>query len=173
MTDVMRSQELFAEEPLFSQGIRAGEFTFVAQDSRGPDGSLGGVSDAQSQARRSLENLGIALKALGQGLEDLVSLTVLLPNYADAREVAAVLDAAFPNPKKAYPATTFLGVMGLEGGCRVRLDAVATSSPEREQILVPDIPVAMGNRCHGVRVGDLLFPVGRRCSRLTGKGASA
>jgi 2-iminobutanoate/2-iminopropanoate deaminase len=157
MTDIVRSQELFAEEPLFSQGIRAGEFTFLAQDGRGPDVSLGGASDAQSQARRSLENLGIALKALGQGLEDLVSLMVLLPNYADAREVAAVLDAAFPDPKKAYPATTFLGVMGLEGGCRVRLDAVATSSPEREQILVPDLPFALGSRCHGVRVGDLLF----------------
>ena len=156
MTDVVRSQELFAEDPLFSQGIRAGELTFLAQDGRGPDGSLGGASDAQGQARRSLENLGIALKALGHGLEDLVSLTVLLPDYGDAREVASVLDAAFPNPKKAYPATTFLGVMGLEGGCRVRLDAVAASSPEREQILVPDVPFALGNRCHGVsqRRGD-------------------
>ena len=157
MTDVVRSKELFAEEPLFSQGIRAGEMTFLAQDGRGPDGLLGGASDAQGQARRSLENLETGLQALGQGLEDLVSLTVLLSDYADAREVAAVLDTAFPNPKKAYPATTFLGVMGLEGGCRVRMDAVATSSPEREQILVPDVPFALGNRCHGVRVGDLLI----------------
>ena len=102
MTDVVRSKNLFAEDPLFSQGIRAGELTFLAQDGRGPDGSLGGASDAQGQARRSLENLEIGLKALSQGLEDLVSLTVLLPDYADAREVAAVLDAAFPNPKKAY-----------------------------------------------------------------------
>ncbi len=61
MTDVVRSKELFAEEQLFSQGIKAGELTFLAQDGRGPDGLLGGASDAQGQARRSLENLEIGL----------------------------------------------------------------------------------------------------------------
>ncbi len=51
MTDIVRSQELFAEETLFSQGIRAGELTFLAQDGRGPDGLLGGASAAQDLMR--------------------------------------------------------------------------------------------------------------------------
>ena len=167
--DLVNLKGLYSEEALFSQGIRAGGWTFLAQDARGPDGSLEQANNAQDQAHRTLENLSTALKTLGQGLEHLVTLTVFLPNYSDGLGVAKVLESAFPHPEKACPATTFLGVAGLEGGSRVRMDAVATSSPDREQICISDLPFALGNRCHGVRVGDLVFLSGVDAADSHGK----
>lgn len=151
------SHSLYVEDELFSQGVVAGDFTFVAQDARRPDGSLGDPSNASSQAYQTLENLNTALANIGQGLENLVSLTVFLPDYRDLHVVAGSLEKSFSDPKRVFPATTYVGVMGLDGGCRVRMDAVATSSPDREQIHAPDVPYALGSHCHGVRIGNYLF----------------
>ena len=148
---------LFDERSLFLPGIRAGELTFVAQDARGPHGSTGDARDAASQARQTLENLRTALREVEQNLDNVVSLWVLLTNYNDADTVARVLDEYFPSPQRAYPAVCFLGVTGLDGGCAVRMDAVASDSRDRSQINVPGAPLSTGSRCYGVRVGDLLF----------------
>ncbi|MBI2359707.1 MAG: RidA family protein, partial [Deltaproteobacteria bacterium] len=75
----------------------------------------------------------------------------------DAEAVARVLDEYFPNPQRAYPAVCFLGVTELDGDCVVRMDAVASDSRDRSQINVPGVALSKGNRCHGVRVGDLYF----------------
>ncbi|MBI2359713.1 MAG: RidA family protein [Deltaproteobacteria bacterium] len=132
----------------------------MAQDARGPDGSIGAAPNARSQARQTLENLRTALREVKQNLDNVVSLWVLLTNYDDAEAVARVLDEYFPNPQRAYPAVCFLGVTGLDGGCAVRMDAVASDSPTRSQIDVPGVPLSKGNRCHGVRIGDLHFLAG-------------
>lgn len=155
--EMICSAKLFDERSLFLQGIRAGELTFVAQDARGPDGSIGAARDARSQTRQTLENLRTALREVKQNLDNVVSLWVLLTNYDDAEAVARVLDEYFPSPQRAYPAVCFLGVTGLDGGCAVRLDAVASDSRDRSQISVPGVPLSKGSRCHGVRVGDLYF----------------
>ena len=156
MATTVHSQLLFSEEILFSQGIRAGEFVFTAQDARRADGELHETS-AQDQALRTVENLGLALKTAELDLGSVVSLMVYLPHYPDAVQVAQVLEASFGKSVDSYPATTLVGVAGLEGGCRVRMDAIATSSRDRTALRLPDLPIAPGSRCHGVRVGNFFF----------------
>lgn len=155
--DRISSARLFDESSLFLPGVRAGEVTFVAQDARGPHGSTGDARDARGQARQTLENLRTALREVGQDLDNVVSLWVLLANYDHADAVASVLDEYFPSPQQAYPAVCFLGVTGLDGGCAVRMDAVASDSQDRSQISVSGVPLSKGSRCHGVRLGNLHF----------------
>lgn len=151
------SNSLYAEDELFSQGIGGGDFTFLAQDARRTDGSLRDRNDAESQTFQTIEHLNTALETIGQQLENLVSLTFFLTDYKDLGVVAGSLERVFTDPGRIFPATTHIGVMGLDGGCRVRIDGVATSSPSREQIHAPDVPYALGCRCHGVGIGDYLF----------------
>ncbi len=155
--DTISSASLFDESSLFLPGVRTGELTFVAQDARGPNGSTGDARDAGSQARQTMENLRTALREVRQNLDNLVSLWVLLTNYDDADGVIRVIDEYFPSPQRAYPAVCFLGVTGLNGGCAVRIDAIASDNQDRSQISVPGVPLSKGSRCHGVRLEDLYF----------------
>lgn len=141
---------------LFAHGIRAGEFAFTAQDGRDPSGQLNETS-AQDQALRTVENLELALKNMELDLESVVGLMVYLPEYSDAAQVAQVLEASFGKRPESYPAATLVGVAWLEGGCRVRIDALATSSRDREAFRLMDLPLALGSCCHGVRVGNFFF----------------
>lgn len=155
MIQAINSNQLYSETTIFSQGIVADEFTFVAADARRPDGSIEERS-AKAQCIRSCEALRLALKSCGQDLQNLVSLTVSLADYADAAEIIGALRSQLE--RSATPAITFVGVSGLEGHCRVRIDAVATR--ERSQIkpiLLDDLPLAAGARCHGVRAHDFIF----------------
>jgi 2-iminobutanoate/2-iminopropanoate deaminase len=156
MATTLYSQLLFSEEMLFSQGVSAGVFAFTAQDARRANGDLHETS-APDQALRTLENLAVALETVGLDLGNVVSLIVYLPDYSDAARVAQVLEASFGKSVESYPATTLVGVAGLEGGCRVRMDAIATSSRDREVFRLTDLSLAPGNRCHGVRVGNFFF----------------
>src|SRR4051794_36806471 len=85
----------------FQPGVRAGVFAFASADGRGPDGSLGGARDAAAQAARSLDHLRNNLRALGQELDHVVSLLVLLTSYADLDAVARVLNERYPDPNRA------------------------------------------------------------------------
>ena len=158
--------QLFSENQLFNQGVQAGAFTFLAQDARGPDGTLGSDRSAKEQTHRTLANLDTALKSIGESLNHLVSLSVFLPDYADSAAVAEVLRATF---KTNPPAVNFVGVSGLEGDCCVRLDALATTSQERETIFISGIPMSIGAGCHGVRVGDFVFLSGVDAADANGR----
>lgn len=151
------SPKLFNEGSLFPPGIRAGELTFVTTDARDARGQIHGGTDATSQARRSLDNLNTALGEVGQNMEDLVSLWVLLTHYDDCEAVLRVLNEHFPDPNCAYPAVTVLGGTQLEAGCKLRVDAIASVSSNRGQLSVAEMPLAPGVLGHGVRSGDLYF----------------
>ena len=143
---------LASEHPAFSVGATVGDLTFVAQDAAGPGGLPSGTV---AQAERTLENLRHVLAAVGQGADDLVFLHVLLTDYAAAPEVARIVQAAF-RPGRA-PTTCFIGVSKLGPGRLVRMDAVASTSRDRAQIVAPGLPLPLGASCHAVRVGDLVF----------------
>ena len=159
MFSTINSQQLFLEDTLFAQGAVAGEFVFLAQDCRSSNGQVGDTS-AEGQARRTIDNLAIGLQAAGLDFANIVSLMVYLPNYANAAEVAAIVAAAFSKKSKNAPAITLVGVAGLEAGCRVRMDAIATTSQDHESFSHKDLPLAEGSLCHGVRVGDFVFLAG-------------
>jgi 2-iminobutanoate/2-iminopropanoate deaminase len=156
MATALHSQILFSEEMLFSQGVSAGAFAFTAQDARRANGDLHETS-ARGQALQTLENLDLVLKTAGLDLGQVVSLMVYLAEYSDAAQVAQVLGEVFEKCVESYPATTLIGVAGLEGGCRVRMDAIATSSRDRGAFRLADLSLPPGNRCHGVRVGNFFF----------------
>jgi 2-iminobutanoate/2-iminopropanoate deaminase len=158
MVDRVYTQGTFDDTAaLFSPMVRAGELVFLAEDARGPDGSLANARDAVSQARQTIENLRRTLQKTGLDLNHLVSLIIFLTDYNDATEIARLIESYFPDPKKAYPATSFVGVMSLDGDCAIRMDAIGTNSADRAEINVPGVSYGPGSRCHGVRVGDLFF----------------
>jgi len=156
MTATISAEQLYAEETLFAQGKVAGEFAFLAQDGRCADGELK-EKNVRDQARQGVENLDLTLKTVGMNLGNIISLMVYLPQYSDGRAVVEVLDTAFGKNSETYPATTFVGVSALERDCRVRMDAVATASQDREPFLLNDLPLALGSRSHGIRVGNFVF----------------
>src|SRR4029077_322899 len=89
----IKTDRLYSETRLFSQGTVADEFTFVAADARGLDGSINPSDGAAEECRQTLKNLRSALNSVGQDLQNLVSVMVFLPNYSDAERVAAALQA--------------------------------------------------------------------------------
>jgi 2-iminobutanoate/2-iminopropanoate deaminase len=165
----INTDRLYSETKLFSQGTVADEFTFVAADARGPDGSINPSAGAEEQCLQTLQNLRGALNSVGQDLQNLVSVMVFLPNHSSADGVAAALQADLPTAQSS-PAITLVGVCGLEGNCRVRMDAIATRNHNHIQpISLDDFPLATGARCHGVRVHDFVFLSGVDAADSQGK----
>jgi enamine deaminase RidA (YjgF/YER057c/UK114 family) len=146
----------------------AGEFAFVAQDARRPDGALAEDS-AEDQARRTVDHLCRALKCVEMDLTDIVSLMVYLPHYEHVEQVCEVLDAAFGKNSEGRPATTLVGIAGLEDDCRVRMDAIATSRRDRQYTRLPELPLGRGSQCHGVRVGNFFFLSGVDAVAMDGR----
>jgi 2-iminobutanoate/2-iminopropanoate deaminase len=170
MFSAIDSPELFSEKDLFAQGAVAGEFVFLARDGRGPNGVVDDPT-AQGQGRRALANLAAGLRSVGLDLSAVVSLMVYLPHYRNAAEVAEVLAAAFGSDPRNLPAITLVGIAGLEGGCGVRIDAIATTNRDRESFRHHEIPLAHGSVCHGARVGNFVFLSG--IDATDGHGGSA
>ena len=170
MFSPIKSSQLFSEEKLFAAGAVAGDFAFLAQDARRADGELLDAS-VHAQARQTLANLETGLKAGGLDLKSIASLMVYLPGYEGADEIAKVLADAFGGAAENIPAITLVGIAGLEAGCRVRMDAIATTSRDRESFRHEGIPLGHGSLCHGVRVGNLVFLSG--IDATDGRGGSA
>jgi 2-iminobutanoate/2-iminopropanoate deaminase len=141
-----------SEDPAFSVGATVGGLTFLAQDAAGP-GPL--PQGTVPQAERTLENLRRALASVGQALDGLVFLHVMLTDYSQAPAVANLVKAAF-RPERG-PAVCFIGVTKLDPGRLVRMDAIASTIADRAQVVAPGVPLPLGGHCHGVRVGDLVF----------------
>ena len=156
MVSVIDSQELFSEKDLFAQGTAAGEFVFLSQDGRGSNGTMSDPT-SKGQARSAVENLATGLKRAGLDLASVVSLMVYLPHYAGAAEAAEALAAALGSNSKDLPAITLVGIAGLEAGCSVRIDAIATTNRDRESLRHEDLPLAQGSVCHGARAGNFVF----------------
>ena len=169
MPQTIEQKTLFSETNLFSQGVQAGEFTFLAQDARGPDGTVRAAPSAEHEASQCLLNLDTALHAFRQSSANLISLAVYLTDYGDAAAVAKTLRDRFGNDA---PAVNFVGVNGLDGGCRVRMDAIVTSSEDRETFHIADLPLSIGAGCHGVRVGDWFFLSGTDAANGDGRIAA-
>lgn len=170
MAQTLDNQYYFSEPDLFRQGVPAGEFIFVAQDARGPDGVVRAAPTAELHTDQSLLNLDTTLQPFGLSTVDVVSLSVYIAEYRDATAVAKTLRARFGNDA---PAVNFVGVCGLEGGCRVRLDAIATTSEDRETIRIANFPLSIGAGCHGVRVGNFFFLSGVDAADSNGRISAA
>lgn len=105
----------------YSQGIRAGDFVFVA--GQGPlDPATGQVvgETIEEQTERTLENVKAILEAAGATMADVVKATVHLSDLSLFPRYNEVYASYFPDPK---PARTTVGSALL--GILVEIDVIA------------------------------------------------
>jgi 2-iminobutanoate/2-iminopropanoate deaminase len=105
----------------YSQGIRAGDFVFVA--GQGPlDPATGQVvgETIEEQTERTLENVKAILEAAGASLADVVKASVHLSDLTLFPRYNEVYAGYFPDPK---PARTTVGSALL--GIMVEIDVIA------------------------------------------------
>jgi 2-iminobutanoate/2-iminopropanoate deaminase len=105
----------------YSQGIRAGDFVYVA--GQGPiDPATGKVTGEtiEDQVRLTLQNVQAVLEAAGATTADVVKATVHLADIGDFQQFNSVYTEFFPDPKPAR--TTVQSVMP---GILVEIDVVA------------------------------------------------
>jgi enamine deaminase RidA (YjgF/YER057c/UK114 family) len=86
----------------FSQGIRCGEFLFVAaQSARDADGRLKYRDDIASQAKLTIDNMAAVLGGMGSDLDDVVKLNTWYVGFGtdeDWRRAARIRSEAFRYP---------------------------------------------------------------------------
>ena len=113
-----RTDHLPAEGALgpYSAAVTRGDLVFLS----GKIGKRGGAF---------VEELGTAidavesdLRAVGLGLEDVLSVNVFVTDMSLYGELNAIYGERFPKP---YPARTTVGVDSLPGGARIEIQAVA------------------------------------------------
>ncbi len=116
-----------APQPLgpYSQGIKAGNFLFVA--GQGPiDPKTGQMSseEIETQTRQTLENIKAIVEASGLSMRDLVKVSIFLKNVDDFRKMNEVYKTFFPeNP----PARTTVEAKLPAPGMLIEIDAIAYS----------------------------------------------
>ena len=109
----------------FSRAVRVGDRVLVSGTGPvWPDGSCD--PDAEAQAARCLEIIGVALVDLGANLGDVVRTRLLLADAAHAEAVGRAHIAAFANH---LPASTMVVVGLLDPRWKVEIEAEAVVSP--------------------------------------------
>lgn len=106
----------------YSQAIRAGNSVYlsgqIGLDPKTGELVAGGI---EAQARRVFNNLKAVAETSGQGLEQVVRVTVYLIDLAHFTKVNEIMVEYFHPP---YPARVTVGVAALPRGALVEVDAV-------------------------------------------------
>lgn len=106
----------------YSQAIRAGNTVYLSgQIALDPQSGERVAGDITAEARRVFDNLKAVAEAAGQGLAQVVRLTVYLTELDDFARVNEVMTEYFREP---YPARVTVGVAALPRGARLEVDAV-------------------------------------------------
>ena len=106
----------------YSQGIKAGEFIFVAGQT-GADPATGQVTgDIKAQTERALKNISGILSAGGSSIDKVVKTTVYLKNISDFAAMNEVYATYF---KDKPPARATVGVAALPRDALVEIEVVA------------------------------------------------
>lgn len=123
MNHPVRSEHAPAPIGPYSQAVQAGSELFCSgQIALDPaSGELAGT-DAASQARQALENLGAVLEAGGMSYGDVVKTTIFLIDMNDFTAVNEVYAKYFDAAK---PARSTVAVAALPKGARVEIEAIA------------------------------------------------
>lgn len=86
----------------YSQVVRAGSIVMTAGlvpfDA---DGNLVGEGDVESQVRQTIENMVVALEAVGATLDDVIKTTLYLADMGDYAKVNGVYNAFFEQSRPA------------------------------------------------------------------------
>ena len=125
-----RGREEFRVEDLnepishYTDAVRFGDTLYLsgvaALDSKG---ELVGGDDVAAQARKTLENMELILKAAGAGFADVLKVTVYLTDVNDRQAINPVRKEFFGDSR---PASTLIGVNALAiPGMKIEIEAVA------------------------------------------------
>ena len=96
----------YAKTMGFSKAIRVGQFVYVAGcNATNEKGEIIPSVDSYEQARKSIENVELALKQLGASLKDVVRTRVFVGSSTDWRAVGKAHGEFF---SEIMPASTFL-----------------------------------------------------------------
>jgi reactive intermediate/imine deaminase len=106
----------------YSQAVRAGNTVYLSgQIPLDPKTGELVKGDIQQEARRAFDNLKAVAGAAGEGLQQVVRVTIYLTDLGDFAKVNEVMAAYFQEP---YPARATVGVAALPRGARIEVDAV-------------------------------------------------
>ena len=107
----------------YSQGIRAGDFVFLAGE-KGIDPTTGKIVEGgiRAETRRTFENIRGILAAAGATLDQVVSTTVHMVDLGDFAEMNDVYATFF---EKNPPGRTTVGVTSLPAGAAVEITVTA------------------------------------------------
>jgi reactive intermediate/imine deaminase len=106
----------------FSQAVRVGEVVYLSgQIGNRADGSF--PNDIAGQARQTMDNIGVALDALGLGFNDVFKATIMLADMNQWREFNRVYLDYFASDR--LPARSAFGCAGLVGGALVEVECWA------------------------------------------------
>lgn len=106
----------------YSQAVRAGNTVYLSgQIPLDPRSGELVTGDIGVQARRVFDNLKAVAEAAGDGLKDVVRVTVYLTDLGNFAKVNEVMAEYFHEP---YPARATVGVAALPRGAQVEVDAV-------------------------------------------------
>ena len=106
----------------YSQAVRAGNTVYLSgQIPLDPKTGELVKGDIQLEARRAFDNLKAVAAAAGEGLQQVVRVTIYLTDLGDFAKVTEVMAGYFQEP---YPARATVGVAALPRGARIEVDAV-------------------------------------------------
>ena len=106
----------------YSQAVRAGNTVYLSgQIPLDPKSGELVKGDIALEARRAFDNLKAVASAAGDGLQQVVRVTIYLTDLGDFAKVNEVMAEYFQEP---YPARATVGVAALPRGARVEIDAV-------------------------------------------------
>lgn len=106
----------------YSQAVRAGNMVFLSgQIPLDPKTGELVSGDIAVEARRVFDNLKAVAETAGDGLKDVVRVTIYLTDLGNFTRVNEVMAEYFHEP---YPARATVGVSALPRGARVEIDAI-------------------------------------------------
>jgi len=107
----------------YSQGIRAGDYVFVAGE-KGIDPATGKVVEGgiRAETRQTLENIKGILGAAGAKMGDVVATTVYMVDLGDFQAMNEVYAEHF---RQSPPGRTTVGVAALPAGASIEITATA------------------------------------------------
>ena len=167
----------FPKDAHFSQGVRCGEFLFVAaQSARDASGAIQHHDDIVSQAQMTVDNIARVLDSMGADLDDVVKLNTWYVGFGtdeDWRRAARIRSEAF-----AYPGPGATGVpvpARYPDGALIRQDCWAMRGADGKRLPRTlswpkghwDWPIRVTFQ-QGVKVRDLVFLGGQYSCDLEG-----
>jgi len=106
----------------YSQGIKAGQFLFVAGQGPGDPKTGKIASDIETQTRQTLQNVKAIIEASGFSLDDVVKTSIFLKNGSDFQKVNEVYKTFFQNNP---PARTTIEAKFVAPNMLIEIDAIA------------------------------------------------